>query len=301
MKRITKTSTTDASRKDKAKTGKKTSVVPNVVGMSTPSSSPLSEFKVSNLSCKDGVDDFQEDVPSAISSLNNHADVNEVCTIMSLVGADAIGFGSCSEEVLSDESNEGVLCALSKEGTDNEEFMNGAVNPQILECRSSMSQVLDVEDRSDRISVMKMEPFEMTQTDYVKFEKLCICTCHFGPVNSCCSDTPEAIDNSLDVNNSDASVFMDGIVRDVTCRLSSVVVGTIDTHIVGRKFSMGTVCEEGMSLAFVRDADNPKDSNAVKVGVTAWLLSFLICLILHVEDIIFLAYHIFVTIQNYLY
>ena len=51
----------------------------------------------------------------------------------------------------------------------------------------------------------------------------------------------------------------------------SVALGTINTYIVGREFSMVTVCEEGMPLAFVRDADNPKESNAFKVGTVTFL------------------------------
>lgn len=271
MKRITKTSTTDASRKDKAQTGKKMSVASNVVRIPILSAPHLSEVKVSNLPCKDEADDFQEDLATAARSLNGHTDASVGCTVMPFVGTDAIGVGSCSEEVVSEDSKEGVLCSLSNGGTVKQEFAKEAVNPRILECRNSISQVMDVEDRSHSMRGVKAEPFELTQTDYVKLEELCICTCHFTPVKSCCSDAPESIgtasfqDSFLGVNDSEASVNMDGIVQDATCRDSSLVVGTIATHIVGRKFSTEAVCEEGMSLAFVRDADNPKDSNAVKV------------------------------------
>ena len=107
----------------------------------------------------------------------------------------------------------------------------------------------------------------------MKFEELCICTCHFAVVNSCCGETPESEqtaasrDSLLGADDDEASVHMHGIVREEVSRDSSVVVGDIDTRIIGRKFSMEAVCE-GMQLAFVRDADNPKDSNAVKVCAT---------------------------------
>ena len=304
MKRITKNSTTDALRTDKVHT---TSVVPNVVEMPTLSISHLSEVKVSNLSCEDDTDNFQEDMPTADSFLINRTDANTVTNVTPFLGYGAVGVGSCSEEVVSDDSNEGVLCPLSNEGTEKQEFTMGVINHQVLECRNSISQVLHAEDRSDSMRGVKVEPSEMMEMGYVKFEELCICTCHFAPVYSCCSGTPESMhtassrDNILVVNDSEASVHVDSIDRDVDCRDSSVVVGTIDTHIVGRKFSMEAVCEVGMSLAFVRDADNPKDSNAVKVGVTLWRLSFLICLRLRVNDANFLAFHVFVKLQNYLY
>ncbi|KAG0617281.1 hypothetical protein M758_5G178400 [Ceratodon purpureus] len=270
MKRITKTSTTDASRKDKAQAGKRTSEISNVVGIPTLPTSHLSQFKVSSLSAKDDSDDFQEDVPTALNSLNGHPDANVVSTVMPLAGADATGVGSCSDEMVSDDSNEGVLCPFNDKRTVKQEFTKDVVKPEISECRNPTSQIHDVKDRSDSITDMKVEPLELTQTDYVKFEELCICTCHFVPVNSCSSETPESIHSAssrdnLDVIDSEGSVHMDDVVRDVTNRDSSVVVGTIDTHIVGRKFSMEAVCEEGMPLAFVRDPDNPKDSNAIKV------------------------------------
>lgn len=290
MKRITKT---DISNKGKAQIGKRTSVVPNVAGLFPPSASYFSASKVSNLSCIDDADGFVEDVPIDGSSLKKQSDPNVYCTLVPLVEVNAIGVGS--EELVSDDSNEGVL---SNEGTEKQEIIRGVVKPQILDCRNSTSQAIDVEDRSESV---KAEPFEMPQTDYVKFE-LCICTCHFARVNSCCVDAPESVhtassrDSLLDATEDEASVHMRGTVRDEAFRNSSVVIGKINTRIVGRKFSTDAVCEEGMQLAFVRNADNPKDSNAVKVRATEWTLLFLTCLELQVWDVNFRFFHAFHTL-----
>jgi len=291
MNRITNTSTKDTSRKGKAQIGKRTSVVPSVAGMLPPSASHMSESKVSNLSCIDDSDDFQQDVFIDVSTLSNHSDAALDCTIVPLAEVNGIGVGS--EELVSDDSDEGVLCPLSNAGTEKQEIIKGVVKPQI-----------DVEDRSDSVRGVEVEPFEMTQTDYVKFEELCICTCHFALVNSCCGDTQESVftttsgDRLLGANDDEASELMHGTVREKVFGDSSVI-GNINTRIVGRKFSMQAVCEEGMQLAFVRDADNPKDSNAVKVRATEWTLLFLICLGLQVDDVNLHAFHAFCTFVIY--
>lgn len=264
MKRITKTSTADTSKKGKAQIGNRAPVFPIVAEIRSSSTSHLSEAKVSESSCIDDSDDFQEDVLIDINSLKDHSQL--------FVEANAIGVDSFSEDLVSENSKEGVLCPLSIEGTANQKITKGDVKPQILDYMNYTSQALDVEDTSDFLKDVKAEPFEMTRADHVKFEELCICTCHFSSVNSRCLDTPESVHSLLDENDDGASVLTDGAVGDDPFRDSSIVIGNINTRIVGRKFSTGAVCEEGMQLAFVRDAENPKDSNAVKVRGTEWTL-----------------------------
>ncbi|KAG6543623.1 hypothetical protein Mapa_014986 [Marchantia paleacea] len=43
------------------------------------------------------------------------------------------------------------------------------------------------------------------------------------------------------------------------------LVGTLETRIVGRRYNRGISCEEGMQVTVLRDPENPKDSNAIKI------------------------------------
>ncbi|BBM97433.1 fanconi-associated nuclease 1 [Marchantia polymorpha subsp. ruderalis] len=43
------------------------------------------------------------------------------------------------------------------------------------------------------------------------------------------------------------------------------LVGTLETRIVGRRYNRGIFCEEGMQVTLLRDPENPKDPNAIKV------------------------------------
>lgn len=246
MKRVTKSPSTDSSRKGKAEVGKRDPAV-QVAGALLPTAD-------SNLSCKDDSADFQEHLPIDISPLKNHADANVDCNMVPL--------GVGSEEPVSD--NEGDFSFENGGTKKQKQVMEVFVKPEILEQKDSTSQEIDIEYRTDSLTGVKLESCEMTETDIVKFEGLCICTCHFAPVNS---DTPESVlqDSLLDANEDDSSVHMHGVVQEEASSDSSVVISSFNTRIVGRKFSGGAVCEEGMQLSFVRDADNAKDSNAVKV------------------------------------
>lgn len=53
-------------------------------------------------------------------------------------------------------------------------------------------------------------------------------------------------DSLLDVIEDEVFVYMCGIVWDEVFRNLLVVIGKINICIVGRKFSMDVVCEEGM-------------------------------------------------------
>lgn len=245
MKRVTKSPTTDSSRKGKAEVGKR-----NQAFQVAEALLPTAD---SNLSCKDDSGDFQEDLPFDISPLKNNSGANVDCNMVPL--------GVGSEEPVSD--NEGDF-SFENGGTEKQkQVMEVFVKPEILDQKDSTSQEIDIEYRTNLTGV-KLESCEMTETDIVKFEGLCICTCHFALVNS---DSPESVlqDNLIDANEDETSVHMHGAVQEEASSDSSVVIGNLNTRIVGRKFCVGAACEEGMQLSFVRDADNAKDSNAVKV------------------------------------
>lgn len=82
------------------------------------------------------------------------------------------------------------------------------------------------------------------------------------------------MENFIEVKDGVLVLDLNDIFGDVVCRDLLVVVGSIDICIVGRKFSVEVVCKEGMEFIFVRDGDNFKDFNVIKVGFIDWLYLF---------------------------
>lgn len=74
------------------------------------------------------------------------------------------------------------------------------------------------------------------------------------------STKTDMVSSSLVIVQKDASENnnLDGIENNL-------LLGILDTHIVGRKFNSEVKVEQGATISVVRDSENPKDKNAIKV------------------------------------
>lgn len=288
MKRISKPSTSAVRRKDDATPGKRTSVVSNVPEKHTLSTSHLAESKVMNSSCDD---DSQEELPIAVNPLKGHTDTDMGFTGMPPLVGDDSGVSSPSKEVIfrnDDQSdkflemkilNEGLAVPPSNEEAEKLVPMVQVLRSQILKFENTTSQEPATVVGSQGEIGVKVESSELTETDAAKNEEVCICLCHYASISSCNPNHKQSMnstlmENSTEVKDGAPAPDLNDTLGDAARRDSLAVVGSIDTCIVGRKFSVEVACKEGMELTFVRDGDNPKDSNAIKVGSIDWLHLF---------------------------
>lgn len=279
MKRISKPSTSAVRRKDDATPGKRTSVVSNVPEKHTLSTSHLAESKVMNSSCDD---DSQEELPIAVNPLKGHTDTDMGFTGMPPLVGDDSGVSSPSKEVIfrnDDQSdkflemkilNEGLAVPPSNEEAEKLVPMVQVLRSQILKFENTTSQEPATVVGSQGEIGVKVESSELTETDAAKNEEVCICLCHYASISSCNPNHKQSMnstlmENSTEVKDGAPAPDLNDTLGDAARRDSLAVVGSIDTCIVGRKFSVEVACKEGMELTFVRDGDNPKDSNAIKV------------------------------------
>lgn len=282
MQRITKPLMPDVLGIDKELTGKRKLGVhdPGVVSSLKPKVSYLSGTS------KDG--SFQSDLLMSTQTCEYQKTDRCVSSVV-VNGSTYVGSSkSVKEEINMYRESENVClngmsmtkredvtwCSYGYEGRDIQgHIKEETTSDKALGPYKAMVKLEDGGNSSNDIKLeLHVDCVETSQDNVVlTTEIVCICNCHFATARSRCVDKQQVTQNacgwedSKEVNVHEAASQSSKPVNGLERVMVPEVVGVVDTFIVGRKFNLEGVCKDEMEVTFVRDPENPKDANAIKV------------------------------------
>lgn len=116
------------------------------------------------------------------------------------------------------------------------------------------------DEYSNRGRLVDHSGLDSTITSLNEKEKAWATSNNLTSISSPSSKKTNMMSASLVVVQNDASGDI-----DLDSIKNNLLLGILDTHIVGRKFNHEVKVEQGASISVVRDSENPKDKNAIKV------------------------------------
>lgn len=253
-----------------------------------PGGLPSLKTEVSNLSGTSNGNSFQSDLLMSTQTCEYQ---KRDCRVSSIVvsGSTYVGSSkSVNEELnLYTESENGSLnglsiakredatwCAYGHEGRDVQGYIKEETTSD--KALGPYKEIVKLEDggiSSNDIKLeLNMDRVETLQDNVVlTTDIVCICNCHLATTRSRGADKQQVTQNacgwedSNEVNVQEAANQLSKPLNGLDRVMVPEVVGVVETFITGRKFNLEGVCKDKMEVAFVRDPENPKDANAIKV------------------------------------